>query len=151
MRRLSFKGPAAATLSVGVAPARGARNFALGRPWVAVRPHYEGLPFSGLDAARTKAGESLPDRVSQKPPGSAPGSYGPGDRNRRINKPRPRKLVWVERREAPAFLATGTRQDERPLRRSALHPLGVVRGEREDGLPGAAKNTGDGARPLFDN
>ena len=29
--------------------------------------------------------------------------HGPGDRNRRINKPRLRKLVWVERREAPAF------------------------------------------------
>jgi hypothetical protein len=33
-----------------------------------------------LDAARTKAGESPWIGLSQKPPGSAPGSYGPGDR-----------------------------------------------------------------------
>ena len=52
-----------------------------------------------LDAARTKAGESLPDRASQKPPGSAPGSYGPGDRNRRDGAPRGARVVA---RRAPA-------------------------------------------------
>ena len=31
----------------------------------------------------------------------------------------------MERREAPAFLATGTRQDGRLMRRSALHSLGL--------------------------
>ena len=61
-----------------MAPAGGARNPALGRPLVAVRPHYGGLPFSGLDAARTKAGESLPDRGPTRAP-SAPESYGPGE------------------------------------------------------------------------
>jgi len=44
-----------------------------------------------LDAARTKAGESLPDRGPSRAP-SAPGSYGPGDRK-----------AAVERREAPAL------------------------------------------------
>ena len=39
-----------------------------------------------LDAARTKAGESLPDRGPSRAP-SAPGSYGPGDRNRRQISP----------------------------------------------------------------
>ena len=33
------------------------------------------------------------------------------------------------------------------VRHLALHPLGLVEGHgREDGLPGAAKNTGDDAR-----
>ncbi len=57
----------------------------------------------------------------------------------------------MERREAPAFLATGTRQDGRLVRRLALHPLGLAPGVeegprewgRDDGVPGAAKNTGD--------
>ena len=63
---------------VGAAPAGGARNPAPGRPWVAVRPHYEGPPFGGLDAARTKGGESCPDRGPTRVP-SASGSYGPGE------------------------------------------------------------------------
>ena len=37
----------------------------------------------------------------------------------------------MERREAPAFLATGTRQDGRLVRRLALHPLGLVPGVKE--------------------
>jgi hypothetical protein len=40
-----------------------------------------------LYAARTKAGESLPDRGPTRAP-SAPGSYGPGDRNPRSGAPR---------------------------------------------------------------
>ena len=55
-------------LSVGVAPAGEARNLALGRPWVTVRPHYGGLPFNGLNAARMKAGESWPDQGATRPP-----------------------------------------------------------------------------------
>jgi hypothetical protein len=73
------------------APAGRLRKPASGRPRAAVRPYYEGPPFGGLDAARTKAGESLPDRGPSRAP-SASGSYGPGDRNRRM-----------ARREAPAF------------------------------------------------
>jgi hypothetical protein len=47
----------------------------------------------------------------------------------------------MERREAPAFLATGTRQDGRLVRHSVLHPLGFCEGEkREDGVLGTAKN-----------
>ena len=86
-----------------------------------------------LDAARTKAGESLPDRGPSRAP-SAPGSYGPGDRK-----------AAMERREAPAFSKKGTRQDGRLVRRSVLHPLDFARRKKEDGLPGAAKNTGGGA------
>ena len=63
----------------------------------------------------------------------------------------------MERREAPAFLATGKRgKTERLVRRSVLHPLGFSRGEslvpaqagKDDGLPGAAKNRGDDAYAL---
>ena len=77
--------------------------------------------------------------LSQKPPGSAPGSYGPGDRK-----------AAMERREAPAFLATGTRQDGRRQRRSVLHPL-IFEGPAKTGDPGAStKNSGDDAW-LFEN
>jgi hypothetical protein len=93
-----------------------------------------------LDAARTKAGESLPDRGPSRAP-SAPGSHGPGDRK-----------AAVERREAPAF------SKEDAARRKTGAPLGAppprffggtrkgpgARG-RNDGVPGAAKNTGDEA------
>ena len=56
----------------------------------------------------------------------------------------------MERREAPAFLARGARLDGRLVRHSVLHPLDFARGkEGEDGVPGAAKNTG-GEAWLFD-
>jgi hypothetical protein len=81
-----------------------------------IRPGGPGQPsapttwgcLARLHAARTKAGESLPDRVSQKPLGSAPGSYGPGDRK-----------AAMERREAPAF------SKESAARRKTGAPLGA--------------------------
>jgi hypothetical protein len=37
------------------------------------------------------------------------------------------------------------------MRRSVLHPLDFSRGTKsDDGVPGAAKNTGDESRPLFE-
>jgi hypothetical protein len=100
-----------------------------GRPWVAVRPHYGGPPFGGLDAARTKAGESLPDRVSQKPPGSAPGSYGPGDRK-----------AAMERREAPASFKRGCGKTERPgAPLGAPSPRFLWGEKKDDGVPRAVK------------
>jgi len=59
-----------------------------------------------LDAARTKAGESLPDRG----PGSGPvraRKLRPRGQKSPANKPGLRKLVRVERREAPAPSARG--------------------------------------------
>jgi len=51
----------------------------------------------------------------------------------------------MERREAPAHRQRCAAYG-RLVRRPALHPLGICRaGKLEDGLPGAAKNTGDGA------
>src|ERR1035437_6524390 len=60
-----------------------------------------------LDAARTKAGETLPDRGPSRAP-SASGSYGPGDRNRRM-----------ARRETPAF------SEGNAARRKTGAPLGA--------------------------
>ena len=72
-----------------------------------------------LDAARTKAGESLPDR-------------GPGSGPVRARKLRPRdRKAAMERREAPAFLARGARLDGRLVRHSVLHPLAFRRGEKK--------------------
>ena len=52
----------------------------------------------------------------------------------------------MERREAPAHRNTMCGKTGRLVRRSVLHPLGMWPGGKpEDGLPGAAKNTGDHA------
>ena len=64
----------------GAAPARLPRKQPSGTPRVAVRPNYVGLPFDGLDAGRTNAGESPPDGVR-------PRKHGPGVRNRRSGAP----------------------------------------------------------------
>ena len=59
-------------MGADAAPAGGARNPALGRPRVTVRPHYGGLPFSGLNGAgraerklRARAGEEPAVRVPE--------------------------------------------------------------------------------------
>ena len=67
----------------GAAPADVVRNHAPGTLRAAVRPHYEGPPFGGLDAGRMKEGESPPDQGGCRTRLSGPGSYGPGVRNRR--------------------------------------------------------------------
>ena len=78
--------------------------------------------------------------LSQKPPGPASGSYGPGDRK-----------AAMERREAPAFLARGARQDGRLVRHSVLYPLAFsARRKKEDGLPGAAQITRARTRALLE-
>jgi hypothetical protein len=92
-----------------------------------------------LDAARTKAGESLPDRGPSRAP-FAPGSYGPGDRK-----------AAMERREARASRQTRPRRKAWILRmrRLALHSLVLCEGERKAGVPRAAKNRGGEACALF--
>ena len=91
-----------------------------------------------------KGGESCPDRVGRKPPGSAPGSYGPGDRNRRDGAPigaHPSQRVpapqgvdflgCAARRSVPSLYARGKRK--------------APQAGKDYGVPGAAKNTGDDA------
>ncbi len=71
------------------APAPVPRKHGPGRPRVTVRPHYGGPPFSGLDAGRMNAGESLRDQGGRNAPRPAP----------EATVPRP-KIAAVERREA---------------------------------------------------
>jgi hypothetical protein len=116
-----------------VAPAGGARNPALGRPWVPVRPHYEGLP--------SMAGRGW-DEGGRKPAGCGrllrPFSPSPEERARGQKSRRwsaGRRLSPIARREeTPSQGVSGGRADRpgsrsqgfRVSRRSA--PLGF--GER---------------------
>ena len=56
-----------------------------------------------LDAVRTKAGGSLPDQEGEESSVAHTEVTVPGT-EKPPNKPRLRKLVWVERREAPHTL-----------------------------------------------
>ena len=90
-----------------------------------------------LDAARTKAGESLPDRGPRRAP-SAPGSYGPGDRK-----------AAVERREAPA-LRKEARQDGKTRCAAWRSTPSVFRRGNEKGRrPRAVKKQGRRCTPAF--
>ena len=68
------------------APADVPRKCIPGRPRVTVRPYYGGLPFTGLDAGRMNAGESLRDQVGRMP-SVRPRKYGPEAQNRRGGAP----------------------------------------------------------------
>src|SRR5664279_2566671 len=72
----------------GAAPAVAARNRGTGRPWVAVRPHYEGLPLMAGRGA---------DEGRRKLPGSGPGNTGPSARGSTAPGT---EIAAVERREA---------------------------------------------------
>src|ERR1035437_10309249 len=103
------------------APAGGARNPVPGRPRAAVRPYYEGPP--------SLAGRGA-DEGGRKPAGSG-AQQGPV-RARKLrprgqksptNKPGLRKLVRVERREAPAPSEKRVRHEGYRQLLTALHPL----------------------------
>jgi hypothetical protein len=72
----------------GAAPAAAARNRGTGRPRVAVRPHYEGLPLMAGRGA---------DEGRRKLPGSGPGNTGPSARGSAAPGT---EIAAVERREA---------------------------------------------------
>src|SRR5664279_2149046 len=108
-----------------------------GRPRAAVRPYYEGPP--------SLAGRGA-DEGGRKPAGSGPGSgpvrarkLWPRGQKSPANKPGLRKLVRVERREAPAPSGTKVRQDGRLVRRLALHPLDFSRGTKRAPINGAGR------------
>ncbi len=122
--------------------ARGYAPRASGRPRVAVRSNYVGLP--------SMAGRGA-DEGGRKPAGSGRAKSRPG-RRPEVTAPGT-EIAAIEPREAPAVLATGPRQDGKtgaPLGAPSPH---LARGEKacpraggeDDGLPGAAKNTGGGA------
>ena len=77
---------------------------------------------------------------SQKPPGSAPGSYGPGDRNRRCGAPR------------GARAPQGARHGRKTAALRGAPPPFFERGTGRQATPGAStKNSGDDVCLLFDN
>src|SRR5664279_3088681 len=119
------------------APAGGARNPVPGRPWAAVRPYYEGPP--------SLAGRGA-DEGGRKPAGSG-AQEGPV-RARKLRSRGQKSRQWrAERRRAPATVRA--HKDGCAGRRAT--PSALCRGPKgDDGVPGAAKNTGDDAW-LFDN
>src|ERR1035437_1101617 len=137
------------------APAGGARNPAPGRPRAAVRPTTRGR-LHWRDAARTK-GESLPDRG----PGSGPvraRKLRPRGQKTPANKPGLRKLVRVERREAPAPSRKEGAARRIPAAPNGAPPPRFFEGHDEGpaqrggktAYPAPVKNTGAGAW-LFEN
>jgi len=132
----------------GAAPAAAARNRGTGRPRVAVRPYYGGLPLMagrGTDEGRRKlpgSGRGIPPVRARK--------HGPGDWNRRSGAPRGAPPSPRRRRASPGVSGgfasrPGGLASLRVSRRSA-----PSRGRRmEDGVPGAAKNTGGGVLAIW--
>ena len=115
---------------VGAAPAPVPRKHGPGRPWVTVRPHYGGLPFSGLDGTG-RAERKLRDRAGEEPAVRVP----------EATVPRP-KIAAVERREAtrPAQRVRtpqGVGYRDSASRRSAPS----LSGARTEGAPGASKQS----------
>ena len=151
MRRLkSGRGRSGATC-FGERGARGRASHARSREAPHSRPpaRRPAAPALGLHAAEMKGGGSRSGSGPQWGAASPPGRAAEGAQNRRTWS-----AGWRARRSQGALP---------PIRRQtsvahpALHPLAlfcggdsprppVERGNRDDGVPGAAKNTGDAAR-----
>ena len=115
-----------------VAPAGGARNPALGRPRVTVRPHYEGPPFNGLDGTG-RAERKLRARAGEEPVVRVPEATVPGTQN-----------ATMERCEAGARAQRARRRkasaDGCASRRSI--PSGFPGGKEMKALPAPFKQQG---------
>ena len=134
----------------GVAPAGGARNPALGRPRVAVRPHYGGLP--------SMAGRGA-DEGGRKPAGSGAQEgpvrarkHSPGDINRRAWSAGRRLSGIATGEDTPSqgvsggFASrSGGLANLRVSRRSIPSAL-ARRRKREGRRPRAVNNRGDESR-----
>ena len=108
--------------SVGAAPARGVRCPAPGTPREPIGRHYDRSARSSLDWDWRQC--------------LVPGNADPGKRNRRDGAPAGART---------SATVCGKTYDWCAIRRSI--PSAFCRREKpDDGLPGAAKNTGDGAR-----
>jgi hypothetical protein len=131
---------------------------ALGRPWVTVRPHYGGPPFSGLDGAgragrkpRARAGEEPAVRV---PEATVRGPKSPrwsaGRRARRQRAPRARLRLlrsYGGLESAEARRRKGA--EDKVLRLPALHPLGFGRVGRKWAARGRRKKSPRRCRTSF--
>ena len=137
----------------GAAPAGGARNPALGRPRDPIGGHYDLSARSSLDWEWTNGCRTAEVSLARK--GVTPRPAGPVHKPGNAD-PRTEKPPWrAERRRTFARRCAHKEWS----RRLARHPPRFVEGTKEmprergedDGLPGAAKNTGDIARLLFEN
>jgi hypothetical protein len=100
-------------------------------------PTMGGLP-SMAGRTLTKAAESPPDQEGESSIGVR--KYGPGDRNRSSAAPGGARA---------SIRSAARRKDWCAARRSAPSPYLGEENKRKAGLPGAAKHTGDDARPLL--
>jgi hypothetical protein len=72
-----------------------------------------------------------PDRAALRPLRREPAGLGTGHlASSQETRTRGTEIAAMERREAPAFLARGVRQDGRLVRHSVLHPLAFREGEK---------------------
>ena len=113
-----------------------------------LRPGPLGVPARSSLTAAGEAGRVGSERLSACGGRGAERAERPARSRSRKRGPAPeeRRRVWrAERRHVPETV----RDYVQTTRRLARHPLDISRGEeREDGLPGAAKNTGGDARLL---
>jgi hypothetical protein len=114
-------------------------------------------PSVGWTRRGRRAAKAARIGSSQKPPGSAPGSYGPGDRNRRQISPDCASLSgWsAERRPHPskedaARLKTGAPLGAPPPRSFEGHDQGPALAGRKSAYPGPQRIRA-AKRWLFDN
>jgi hypothetical protein len=121
----------------GAAPAVVPRKHGSGTPWVAVRPHYGGLPAFGLDGTgRTgrkpwdQAGEESAVRVPEVRPRGAKSPQWSAERRASGDPDAPPQGVdykGAARRSAPSAFGRGQ---------------GLARWGEDQGAPGASKHPG---------
>ncbi len=132
-------------LPVGAAPAGGARYPAPERSQEPIGRHYDRSARSSLDWDRAENCRLDPEssqawsRCPNDEPAVArkPGNADPGT-----------EIAAMERREAPAFSKRECgKTEDWCAARCSIPSAFSPGGKSEYGLPGAANNTGDGARP----
>jgi hypothetical protein len=120
------------------APAPVPRKHEPGAPRAAVRPHYEGLPFDGLDEGRTNAGESLRDQGERMLPVRTR-KHGPGAEEaaavKRRKARRPASSAGVS--EASETGPAARRATGAAFRTSASRRFTPSTGDRDPGEPRA--------------
>jgi hypothetical protein len=130
----------------GAAPARMPRKHSSGRPRVAVRPYYGGLP-SMAGRARTRGGESHPAREGEESSVQWPEERPRGQKSPQMSPDGASLSGWsAGRRDGPIARPMPRSQARNcygAFRRSA--PLVVGSKKRNDGVARAARHRAGGA------
>src|SRR5881227_2565885 len=114
-----------------------------------VRPYYEGLPISRLDAGRTNGGESCRDQGERNAPCPVTEERCRGQKSPQVERREARRPAssagdpWRTRIGPTARRATGCGVPHQRL--SALCPPRCGEGHGKEGVPGASQNTAGGA------